>query len=76
MRKELIIPFLIMCGFVALLIFKAIRKAHLNRHKKDRHEQQPRYAHPAMDLRLKASPCDTCLRWEECNGVDLDNCKT
>lgn len=19
-------------------------------------------------------PCDTCLRWEECNGVDVDNC--
>ena len=20
------------------------------------------------------SPCETCLRWEECNGVDKDNC--
>lgn len=20
------------------------------------------------------SPCDTCLRWEECNGVDIDFC--
>lgn len=19
-------------------------------------------------------PCDTCLRWPECNGVDADNC--
>ena len=19
-------------------------------------------------------PCATCLRWEECNGVDRDNC--
>ena len=19
-------------------------------------------------------PCDSCLRWEECNGVDRDNC--
>lgn len=19
-------------------------------------------------------PCETCLRWPECNGVDADNC--
>lgn len=19
-------------------------------------------------------PCDTCVRWEECNGVDIDYC--
>ena len=19
-------------------------------------------------------PCETCLRWSECNGVDIDNC--
>ena len=22
----------------------------------------------------KESPCYTCLHWEECNGVDRDNC--
>lgn len=20
------------------------------------------------------NPCDTCLRWDECNGVDIDFC--
>ena len=19
-------------------------------------------------------PCESCLRWSECNGVDIDNC--
>lgn len=21
-----------------------------------------------------SGPCDTCLRWPECNGVDAENC--
>ena len=21
-----------------------------------------------------ADPCDTCVRWPECNGVDADTC--
>ena len=21
------------------------------------------------------NPCETCLRWEECNGVDVDICQ-
>lgn len=23
---------------------------------------------------MTADPCDTCLRWSECNGVDRDAC--
>lgn len=23
---------------------------------------------------MKKDPCDTCLRWPECNGVDADTC--
>ena len=23
---------------------------------------------------MTADPCDTCLRWSECNGVDRDTC--
>lgn len=22
----------------------------------------------------REEPCETCLRWWECNGVDVDNC--
>lgn len=29
---------------------------------------------PADYEPAKESPCETCLRWEECNGVDIDNC--
>jgi len=24
--------------------------------------------------RTPADPCETCLRWPECNGVDADTC--
>lgn len=23
---------------------------------------------------MENNPCETCLRWPECNGVDRDNC--
>lgn len=23
---------------------------------------------------MKKDPCETCLRWPECNGVDAGNC--
>ena len=23
---------------------------------------------------MKKDPCETCLRWSECNGVDAGNC--
>lgn len=23
---------------------------------------------------MKKDPCDTCLRWPECNGVDANTC--
>jgi hypothetical protein len=23
---------------------------------------------------MTADPCDTCLRWSECNGVDRNTC--
>lgn len=23
---------------------------------------------------MNKDPCETCLRWPECNGVDADNC--
>lgn len=29
---------------------------------------------PAEYEEVKEDPCETCLRWEECNGVDRDIC--
>lgn len=25
-------------------------------------------------MKMNPDPCDTCLRWSECNGVDADTC--
>ena len=35
-------------------------------------EPRPKFSHAPMDLRMKPDPCDTCVRWSECNGVDDD----
>ncbi len=24
---------------------------------------------------MNGHPCDTCLRWAECNGIDVDSCQ-
>lgn len=29
---------------------------------------------PVDHEEVKEDPCETCLRWEECNGVDWGNC--
>lgn len=48
--------------------------AELSRRKRRRRRSSPptrhAEAHPAIDLHLPEDPCDRCLRWGECNGVD------
>lgn len=67
---NLLIPFLILCGFAGIITYSSIRE----RRGDWRREERPmQFAHPPMDLRLKRDPCESCLRWEECNGVD-DEC--
>lgn len=56
---DIIIPFLILCGFAALIVYSSIKDARRKRHKKKPEEQQTHYAHPPMDLRLKNDPCET-----------------
>lgn len=29
---------------------------------------------PADYESARYSPCESCLRWDECNGVDIENC--
>lgn len=53
----IIIPLLILCGYAAIIVYS--NSARRKRRSKDPKEQQPQYAHPPMDLRLKDDPCET-----------------
>lgn len=70
---NLILPVLILIGYVVLILIS--REKHTGKSHEAPPEPAPekRFAHPPMDLRLKHDPCDTCLRWAECNGID-DGC--
>ena len=50
---DIIIPALIMTGFVAVIAYSTIKDRHRKQHKEDPNEQPPKYAHPPMDLRMK-----------------------
>lgn len=60
---------------IALLVYLALL-AELSRRKRMRSgvSRPTRHAeaHPAIDLHLPEDPCDRCLRWGECNGVDRE----
>ena len=49
--------------------------AELCRRKRRRKSRRarPKFSRPPMDLRLPEDPCDRCLRWGECNGVDRED---
>ena len=49
----IIIPALILAGFAALIVYNTILERRRKQRKKDPKEQQPKYAHPPMDLRMK-----------------------
>lgn len=54
---DVLIPFLIMCGFAAVILYSSIKEYRWKRSKKKK-EEPPSFTHPPMDLRLK-DPCET-----------------
>ena len=67
-----LIIFLLVACFLVACFLRSIPRGG-GRKEEERQERPVQYAHPPMDLRLPRNPCETCLRWEECNGVD-DEC--
>lgn len=64
--------FYVSITIVAVLLF-AFLMSEIKRIFKKRPNAPPASGHEPMDLRMKPDPCDTCVRWSECNGVD-DEC--
>ena len=58
---------------LALLVSLALLAVSIRRlrRSRSRNAQQirPKFSHPPIDLRLPEDPCDSCLRWSECNGA-------
>ena len=52
MNGDLIVPALIMAGFIAVIAYSAVKDSHRKRRKEDPKEP-PKYAHEPMDLRMK-----------------------
>lgn len=64
----LTILFLLYAVYLSLVIASVAAKRRRPRHK------MPSPAEVMEKEAERADPCDTCLRWYECNGVDRDSC--
>ena len=71
---DLIIPAVIIAGFVLLIVFSCMRVSGIASREEEERDRRYKSAHPPMDLRMGDDPCDTCLREPECMGVDRPNC--
>lgn len=52
MNGDIVIPVMIMTGFIALIAYSTIKDSHRKRPKEDPKEP-PKFAHEPMDLRMK-----------------------
>lgn len=62
------IDILILCFIMLLLgVMLGVFSIMLVAFTADREEKKPA---PAQDQKQKEEPCESCLRWSECNGAD------